>query len=99
MEISIAETVLEKKKRHCYIVELSDIGKIKVPANIKEGAWKDYGNQSYFEGVRQTSILLIIKTTQIMAAEIDYALPESAFKDVWFESDKIGFNGSESVII
>jgi hypothetical protein len=38
VEISITETVLERKKQHCFIVELSDIGKIKVPASIKEGA-------------------------------------------------------------
>ena len=34
-----------------------------------------------------------------MAAEINYALRESAFKNIWFESYKIRINGSESVII
>jgi len=42
-----------------------------------------------FWGVRQTSTYLKIKTAQIMAARTDYALRESVFKNIWFESDMI----------
>ena len=51
------------------------------------------GNPITFGRVRQNSTRFVTKSAQVMAAGADYALRESVFENIWFESDMIRIDG------